>query len=98
MTMGTVFRNRATAVWAVLVAATALSWESVHLDGGADDRAIDHRLITVAVMVVAFVKVRFIGREFMELRHAPAVLRRLFEAWLVIVCLAILAVYWTGAH
>jgi hypothetical protein len=86
------FRNRITIVWLLLVAATLVSWETAQ--SGKD--ATDHRTATAAIMIVAFIKVRYIGLEFMELRHAPTPLRVLFEAWLVLVCTAILIVYWMG--
>lgn len=66
------------AVWAVLILATAVS-VAVHLGLGAGTVAI------VAVLVLAFVKVWLVGRHFMELRRAPAVLRRLFDGYVVVV-------------
>ena len=86
--MFTFFRNRITVVWLALIVATGLSWESAHLG------TIDARLLTTAVLVVAFLKVRYIGLEFMELRCAPVALRIIFEAWVAVVCAALLAVYW----
>jgi len=53
---------------------------------------------TIKVMVVAFVKVRFVGLEFMELRSAPLILRAKFEIWLVVICVAILVVRQTGVQ
>ncbi|WP_028079153.1 cytochrome C oxidase subunit IV family protein [Solimonas soli] len=79
-------RRRVIGVWLLLIAATLLSWESTTLG------AWQH-LASVAVVVVAFLKVRFIGLDFMELRHAPLPLRLLFEAWVVMVCIAILYFY-----
>lgn len=74
MTMPALFRTAATPVWVALMAATALSVGV----GGAHGT-------TVLILAVAFVKVRFIGLYFMELRHAPVPLRLAFEGW----CLAI---------
>ena len=86
------FRLRITAIWLLLIAATGLSWESAHGfswgDGG--------RITPVAVMIVAFIKVRFVGLDFMELRGAPLPLRLLFEAWAGLVCAAIIGIYWSG--
>jgi hypothetical protein len=39
----------------------------------------------VVILAIAFVKVRFIGRYFMELRDAPVPLLTLFEAWVAAV-------------
>ena len=79
--------RRITAVWLLLVVATLFSWESAHVGR-------DHRLATGAVLVIAFIKVRFVGLEFMELRVAPLPLRLIFEAWVVLACAALLILYW----
>jgi hypothetical protein len=70
----TLFRARTTVVWAILVGATLVSWAvgSEHGTGS---------LIAVIVLGVAAVKVRFVGLDFMELRHAPLVLRAAFESY-----------------
>jgi hypothetical protein len=79
--------RRITAVWLLLVAATLFSWESAHVGH-------DYRVATSLVLVVAFIKVRFVGLEFMELRAAPLPLRLIFEAWLLLACGALLFLYW----
>jgi hypothetical protein len=80
-------RARALAVWLVLMAATLVSWESARKSG-------DYRLASSAVLLIAFVKARLIGLEFMELRAAPRPLRLIFEAWTVLACTTLLALYW----
>jgi caa(3)-type oxidase subunit IV len=77
---------RVAVVWLVLIAATLLSWESAHSAGG-------YRLASAAVLLIAFLKARLIGLEFMELRTAPRVLRFIFEAWVVLACGTLLALY-----
>lgn len=47
-----------------------------------------------AALLIAFVKVRLIGLEFMELRAAPFLLRLIFELWTVVACTGMLALYW----
>ena len=84
--LATPFR-RITAVWLLLVLATLLSWESAHLGD-------DHRLSTSIVLVIAFIKARFVGLEFMELRDAPLPLRLIFELWVLLACAALLILYW----
>lgn len=85
--------HRATAVWLLLVGATGLSWEFGHGFGfGADIR-----YGTVAVVIIAFIKLRIVFLEFMELRHAPWGLRLVFEAWTVVVCASVLLLYWSGS-
>lgn len=68
----------AIAVWAVLVAATAASWWL-----GTDHGLHGQDAASMAVVVVAFLKVRVVGSYFMELRHAPWGLRLLFDGWCV---------------
>jgi Prokaryotic Cytochrome C oxidase subunit IV len=71
-----------TAVWALLVAATLTTWSV----GG----------VSVAVLVIAFVKVRLVGLYFMELRSAPIPLRLLFEGWVVVTCSVLIGLYLSG--
>jgi Prokaryotic Cytochrome C oxidase subunit IV len=49
--------------------------------------------VTVAVLVVAFIKVSLIGLYFMELRHAPPLLRSIFDVWYCAVCSAVVGIY-----
>lgn len=75
-------RSSATAVWLFLVAATVASWAL-----GTDHGFVDNvTAASVTVLVVAFVKVRFVGLYFMELKDAPLPLRALLEAWCLVVC------------
>ena len=74
--MTTLLRARSTWVWAVLVAATLVSW-AVGSDHGTGS------LIAVVVLAVAMIKVRFVGLDFMELRNAPILLRATFEGYCI---------------
>lgn len=77
-----------TPFWLLLMAATGLSlWTSAQ--HGVEDQTV----ATVIVMIVAFVKTRFVGMRFTELRHAPFPLRTLFHIWYTGSCAAVLAVY-----
>jgi hypothetical protein len=89
-----VFKLRITIIWLLLVLMTCLSWEAVQGMGW----LADPRIAASTVMIVAFVKARFILLDFMELRDAPLPLRLFAEAWVTIVCLAILAMYWTHSR
>ena len=67
------------------------------------DRTADHGgtpvssvVVTVAAILIALVKVRIIFREFMEVRGAPALLRHLTDAWLVIIAVSLLGSYFIG--
>jgi Prokaryotic Cytochrome C oxidase subunit IV len=78
--MTEVLRDRVTIVWAVLMGATIVSWWL-----GTDHAVTDARLASALVLLVALVKVRFIGAYFMELRDAPGVLKVLFQGWCIAV-------------
>lgn len=76
----TLLRNRISVVWFVLVAATLLS-----LSLGTGHGIDSHRAASVAVLLVAFVKVFLVGMYFMELRAAPNALRGLFCGYCLLV-------------
>lgn len=69
-------RNRAGVSWLILVAFTLASWAF-----GADHGTAS--LVAVAVLGIAAIKVRLVGLDFMELRHAPIPLRAAFEVYCV---------------
>lgn len=84
--------NRAiTVVWLALTAITVLSWWlAPGHSGGHAEASIP---ITVAAIVLGFVKCRLIVRYFMEVRTAPKWLRHSTDAWLVALWVAVLAIY-----
>ena len=84
-------RNRVTAIWLLLVAATGLSW---WMGAGSGGPGSDFRLVSTVLIAVAFIKVRFVLRYFMEVRTAALPLRLLADAWVFSVCAAVLALYW----
>jgi hypothetical protein len=49
--------------------------------------------LTLTAVTLAVVKGRVIVRSFMEVRHAPAWLRRATDAWLVTLWASILMIY-----
>ncbi|WP_445165917.1 cytochrome C oxidase subunit IV family protein [Mycolicibacterium sp. Dal123E01] len=69
-------RNRAGVSWLVLVALTCASFAF-----GADHGT--GSLVAVGVLAIAAIKVRLVGLDFMELRHAPIPLRAIFEVYCV---------------
>lgn len=79
--------RRAAVVWVMLIVATCCSWEWVRLPG-------DQRVAGTAVLLIAFLKSRLIGREFMELRSAPRPLLLVFEGWVVAACGGLIGLYW----
>jgi hypothetical protein len=86
-------RTPASLVWLVLVAATAFSW--ILGTGHGLGPGAQH-LAGVVILVVAFVKVRFIGLYFMELREAPFALRGVFEAYCAAVCAVVVVLFLLG--
>jgi len=83
-------RSRVVLVWLLLVAATVVSL-ALGSSHGVEGDAVE--AATVAVLAVAFVKVRYVGLEFMELRHAAPPLRIAFEAWIALVGAAVVGTY-----
>jgi hypothetical protein len=86
--MGSLLRARTTAVWLLLVAATVLSWEVGHGVGFEDVRHAG-----IAILVVAFIKVRLVILDFMELRHAPLPFRIFGEIGPLVICALLIAMY-----
>ena len=83
------FKSPATVVWAFLIIATAISWAM-----GTDHGFVDsNKINSIAILIIAFVKVRFIGLYFMELRGASPRLRAILEVWCLVVCAATIGVY-----
>jgi hypothetical protein len=54
---------------------------------------VSARFGTAAVITIAAVKARFVGLDFMELRGAPVLMRVAFEAWCIILCVALVGLY-----
>jgi hypothetical protein len=52
--------------------------------------------VTSSAIVIALIKVRVIVREFMEVRHAPVLLCRLTDLWLVLTGVSLLGCYFVG--
>lgn len=67
-------------LWALLVAITLASWETSVLGGPAGQS-----WAIAGVMALAFIKVRIVIRDFMEVAHAPAWLRLGLDAWVFVV-------------
>jgi hypothetical protein len=83
--------QRATAAVALLVLITALSfWLTV----GHGAARLDASVVWTLVIVFAFIKVRWVMLDFMELRFAPMNLRLLFECFAVVVAAALITINW----
>jgi hypothetical protein len=84
--MASSLKTPAAMAWLALVAATSASaWLG---DGHGPPE-----VAAVAVIAVAFFKVRLVGRYFMELRGAPLALRLVFDGWVVVACVALTGIY-----
>jgi hypothetical protein len=86
MTVLRLLKNRAGVSWLLLVAATLVSWAvgAEHGTGSA---------VAVLVLGIAAIKVRLVGLDFMELRHAPIPLRAVFEGYCVGMWVLLSALY-----
>lgn len=86
--MSTAAPGRATVVFAGLVLATCVTWwlgsESTLTGGGFE-------LAATLTILIAFAKIFFIGRDFMELHAAPTILRSAFGIWVGVVGVAAVA-------
>jgi hypothetical protein len=83
-------RTRAVAVWLILVVATIGSLTLFE----AFRSAMMNRTVSTVIIAVAFIKARFVGLDFMELRRAPFALRLVFELWLIVIGGALIMLYW----
>jgi hypothetical protein len=94
--VSTTFNKRLLIVWFILSAMTlAYVWMDSTVD---DDGTLNaSTVVTVSAMVIALIKVRIIFREFMEVRHAPVLLCRLTNAWVVLIAVCLLGSYFVGS-
>lgn len=92
--MNTAFETRLAIVWLALSLVSA----AYLLVGSPGDTAIPQAstAITIGVIAIALVKVRIIMREFMEVRHAPPLLHRLADLWLLVTACSLIGIYLFG--
>jgi hypothetical protein len=76
------FEKRLNVVWLALSAITLAQLGVGSVDGQAG-LALNAAIAPDAILI-ALIKVRFIFREFMEVRHAPVLLGRLTDLWVVL--------------
>lgn len=87
------FNRRLLVVWLVLAALTV---SYLWIDHSANGSPRSNVVVTCGVIVIALVKVRIIFREFMEVRQAPALLRRLTDAWVLLIATGLFGSYFVG--
>jgi len=92
--VSTGFEKRLLVVWLALSAVTMVSVWIGSLDG--QDVLRPNAVATSSAIVIALVKARVIFQEFMEVRHAPVLLSRLTDLWLVITGVSLLGCYFFG--
>jgi hypothetical protein len=87
--------NRLLVVWVIL---TSLTLAYLWIDHTADQAGVlkASTVVTVSAIAIALVKVRVIFREFMEVRHAPTLLCRLTDIWVVLIAVCLLGSYFLG--
>jgi hypothetical protein len=81
-------------VWVALSAITLIQLGVVSFDGAA--ALGPNAAITASAIGIALFKVRIILREFMEVRHAPALLGRLTDLWVAFAGVSLLGCYFVG--
>ena len=83
-------------VWLIL---SAMTLGYVFMDQAVDENGTlkASTVVTVSAIGIALIKVRIIFREFMEVRHAPALLCRLTDAWVVLIGVGLLGSYFVGS-
>ena len=93
--MSTTSNKRLLIVWAIL---TSMTLVYVWLDHSVDQNGTlkASTVVTVSAIVIALIKVRVIIREFMEVRHAPVLLCRLTDLWVVVTGVSLLGSYFVG--
>lgn len=86
--------RRLVVVWVVLSVITVAQLGIGSLDGPNELRP--DAVLTSSAILIALVKVRIILREFMEVRHAPALLCRLTDLWVLVTGVSLLGCYFAG--
>ncbi len=81
------FKRSSSLVWMALMLATIATtwWLSKDI--------VAARVATVATFLIAAFKVRMVLLYFMELKHAPPVVRWIFEAWVLVATGAVIGIY-----
>jgi len=88
------FEKRLLVVWLALCAITLAQLGVGSVDGRT--QLAPNAAIAASAIGIALVKVRIIFREFMEVRHAPLLLCRLTDLWVVLTGAILLGGYLVG--
>jgi hypothetical protein len=88
-------KTRLLVAWLALVAITVIYlW--VDRSAEEDGTYVASVAVTVSAILLALVKFRIVLREFMDIRHAPPLLRRLCDLVVAIIGVSMLASYLVG--
>ena len=93
--MRTSASHRLTRAWAVLVTIT-VAYLAIDHRAARDGHPVGSTAATVLAITLGLVKVRLILRELMDVRHAPAVLRRCTDLLVGTMGAALLGTYVVG--
>jgi hypothetical protein len=85
--------RRLAVAWLVTVGITLIY---LLVDQVVDEHGVLRVAASVAAIVLALVKLRIILREFMDVRHAPKVLRVLTDALAIVMAVFLLGTYLVG--
>lgn len=86
------FLLRINVVWLLLVVATILSFAMEWLIDIGDGSL--SRYSAIPILAIAFIKVRFVILDFMELRDSPIVLRLVNELWIIATGAILIYIFW----
>ena len=87
--------KRLLTAWAVVVTLTLIY---LVIDRSVDDDGVlgANTLASVVAIALALTKLRIILREFMDVRHAPRVLRTMTDALVIVMGVCLLGTYLAG--
>jgi hypothetical protein len=89
-------RNPLSLVWVFLVVTTLVSWwlgAGGLVTAHVNEVDPDSFAVTLGIILIAALKVRFVFWHFMEVRHAPSWLRWACDSWLVFLVVVVLVLY-----
>jgi hypothetical protein len=88
-------KKRLFIAWLLVVAITVIY---LWVDNTADDSGVlmASTTVTVAAIALALVKFRLVMREFMDVRHAPRLLRRVTDLMVVLIAVSLMSAYFVG--
>ena len=93
--METSSKKRLNVAWLVVVAITVIY---LWIDNTADDGGVpvSSTAVTVSAIVLALVKYRIVMREFMDVRAAPPLLRRITDVLVAVIATSLITCYLVG--